>query len=155
MFVDGARPIDWLILGTDFLVLIAILYLELPERLHRKKCSKTVIRLSELLNEGRGLINEVPSRGSHNEHMLQMQGWRKRADSWAVSTKTFLEGRSKRAADAFVLIVSVAEVGSQTMVHKSGGETVVLTGNHSHLYQAHLERLRNLQGIIEKSEAYF
>lgn len=31
MVTDGARPIDWIIVFVDFLVLVAILIFELPE----------------------------------------------------------------------------------------------------------------------------
>ena len=57
---EGTRAIDWLLLIVDFLVLLAILWFELPEWLHKRKAAKMARKLIPFLEKGEELRSSAP-----------------------------------------------------------------------------------------------
>lgn len=152
----GARPIDWLVIGIDALVLIVIacewgigeLRLR-ADRKERKRIAAIVADLSGLMDKGQKVRDEVASP----DQPEQIPVWQTRAETWSQETDKFLSDRSPRASAAFRLIVGSGMMGQ--IVRTSSGKTLFLDHHLRYSYEGLVGQLHNLRGIMEKPEAYF
>ena len=145
---EGTRAIDWLLLIVDFLVLLAILWFELPEWLHKRRAGKKARLLAPFLERGEELRSSAHERSTHD-----FMKWMDNARDWGIETQVFLEKESPRAASAFKHIVHLRE--TDRAVVTDFGQLVPLTGLHGDAYQLLQARLDNLQKIIDSPEVYF
>ena len=150
LFVE-TRGIDWLILIVDFFILVAILWLELPDWLHKRRAERTARALAPLMASGRQLQSSVPNQMSNPGPELMK--WVEDVKQWSAQTEAFLAPRSARAAVAFTHVIS--DSSADRKVHKSDGSSFRLTGRFGDLFQVLQVQLDNLQKIMENPEGYF
>lgn len=148
MIVDGARPVDWISLSVEILVLAAILFFEWPEWFHKQKAQKKAAKLLPFLKRGEDLRACVPY-AEINEHLP----WMDKARNWHLETQDFLTEHSLRALSAFNHVVHVRD--ADRAVITPFGQLHGLTGLFGDAYQLLQARLDNLQKIMENPEVYF
>jgi hypothetical protein len=141
MVTDGARPIDWIIVAVDFLVLVAILWLEFPEWLHKRKVQRRKRKLFECWATGQTLQTSVPVRyGPEN-----MASWLLSFRNWNNETHILLRNYSPEAAIAFFHETTRdAPPDSYHDVADQARES----------YRRLLIRLNNLKTIMENADGY-
>lgn len=150
LFVD-TRGIDWLILIVDFFILVAILGLELPEWLHKRRAIRNAETLAPFMDRGRQLQASVPNQlPNPGPELLK---WMEDVKRWSVETEAFLAPRSGRAVVAFTHVISASSADRK--VHKPDGSSFRLTGRYGDQYQVLQVKLDNLQKIMENPESYF
>ena len=69
IFAEGARPIDWAILIVDFLVLAVIVWLDAPERFHKRRVRKALATVQRLMADGQRLERSAPSAEMANDQV--------------------------------------------------------------------------------------
>jgi hypothetical protein len=149
--MDGSKPVDWLLFWVDMLVLGAILWLELPDQLHKRRAAKNVRILIPLLESGRHIQSSVPYQ--HQENSPELSEWAETAKSWWTSTEAVVAALSPRAATAFNHLLNF-DSADRTAMDKSG-RPYRLCGYAGDIYQSLQLKLGNLQRIIENPEIYF
>jgi hypothetical protein len=154
---EGTRPIDWLMLVIEALVLLLILYEVIVgdirhrrERQSRLAISKRVSELSWLMDKGQRIQTCVPDPQITNWQLVKP--WIDSVQAWKEETNTFLAARSPRASSAFMLITDAGNMDS--VVHFSGRQ-FALTGEVREFYQRLVIQLANLRRIMEQPDAYF
>lgn len=148
---SDARPIDWLLLIVDFLVLVAILVLELPDWLHKRRAETNARALAPFLDRGRVLQSSVPFQ-THSPG-AEMQQWAEKVELWSSETQGFLAGLSPRASTTFTHIVNAGEADRD--VRRPDGSMFHVSGHYGDVYQVLQVKLSNLQRILENPTAYF
>jgi hypothetical protein len=143
MLVEGARPIDWAILIVDFLVLAVILWLDAPERLHKRTIRKGLRVVQLCLVQGQELRNSVPSSGQDS---VQVNAWTKSVEDWIRDTQMEMSKRSTQAGISFAHFSG----GASSLVNYTG-----IAGTAMQWYKELLLRLDNLRNIMEKADVYF
>jgi hypothetical protein len=146
---EGIRPFDWLMLGIEVAVLIAILVFDIRgvrrERRHDKGEleRKTLIdtRVGEMrtaMSKGQELLLSAPPV-SDDPHV---GAWAQAVSHWNEDTRQLLKSYSAHAETAFTLRIpdSPNHYGSIGAVFD---------------YISLVSGLKNLQGIIEKPDTYF
>ena len=131
------RPIDWVIAGTDFLVLVAILFFEIPEWWHKHKAKRFARAVVPHLTRGQEIANRVPRAPS----AASEQAWIAEAKAWVRETEDFLSSRSQAAFSSFCL----------TTLH---GTDLKLQGYAGDVYQEFRSKLQNLHRISEHPELF-
>ena len=126
---------DWLNLIVECAVLAVILWLELPEWLHRRKAAKFASALAPLIARGQQVADVVPSAGSPTDE------WTAKATAWTAVTREFLAERSPRALSSFDF-VATAKVDRK------------MSGRAGDVYQEFHARLQNLIRIAERPEHF-
>ncbi len=150
LFTD-TRGIDWLILIVDFLILVAIVWLELPDWLHKRRAERRAKTLTPLMDRGRHLQASVPNQlPNPGPELLK---WVEDVKQWSADTEAFLVPLSAKAAIAFTHVMSASSADRK--VHKPDGTSFRLTGRFGDLYQVLQVKLDNLQKILESPELYF
>lgn len=150
LFVD-TRGIDWLILIVDFFILVAILWLELPDWLHKRRAEHSAEELAPFMERGRRLQSSVPNPPPNpSPELLQ---WVEEVKRWNADTEAFLVPRSAKAVIAFTHVISASSADRK--VHRPDGTSFRLTGRFGDLYQVLQVKLDNLQKITENPESYF
>lgn len=147
----GTRPMDWLILGVDGLVLFVIVLFEGPEWFHKRRAAKKVKILIPLLERGRHIQSSVPYQ--YRENSPELLEWAETAKSWWTSTEIAVAGLSPRAATAFNHLLNF-DSADRVALDKSG-LPYRLVGYVGDIYQSLQLKLGNLQRIIENAEIYF
>ena len=143
MFTDGSRPIDWAILIVDFLVLAVIIWLDAPERFHRKRVRKRLVLVQRIMLEGHALRSSVSTANESNQ---TASDWIQSVQAWIDTSYQSLADVSMQAALAFMHRNVVPDVSW-------GGITTRL--DISRQFQELLVRLDNLRNIMEKADVYF
>jgi len=149
--VDGSKPVDWLLFLVDMLVLAAILWLELPDQLHKRRVAKKVKILIPLLESGRHIQSSVPYQDMENSP--ELSEWAETAQSWWTSTEVAVAGLSPQAATVFKHFVNFDSADRVAL--DGSGRPYHLHGYAGDMYQALQLKLGNLQRIIENPEVYF
>lgn len=150
LFVE-TRGIDWLILIVDFFILVAIVWLELPDWLHKRRAERSAGTLAPFMDRGRQLQTTVPNQlPNPGPELLK---WVEDVKQWSAETEAFLAPRSTRAANAFTHVISASSADRK--VHRPDGASFRLTGRFGDLYQVLQIKLDNLQKIMESPESYF
>ena len=150
LFVE-TRGIDWLILIVDFFILVAILWLELPDWLHKRRAERNAQELAPFMDQGRHLRSSVPNQMPNPGPELMK--WVEDVKQWSSETETFLAPRSTKAAIAFTHVISASSADRK--VHKPDGSSFRITGRFGDLFQILQVQLDNLQKIMENPELYF
>jgi hypothetical protein len=152
MVVEGSRPIDWLILVVDLCVLLAVLWLEVPEWRHKRRCKRIARQLQPLSDKGIQLQTGTPNPRT-SQGMQAFRRWESEVNAWSDETHDFLAQNSSTAASAFLLIVN-AQVADR-IVRSPDGNMFSLSGGWADTYQIFQLKLSNLQMIVQNPEAYF
>lgn len=150
LFVE-TRGIDWLILIVDFFILVAILWLELPDWLHKRRAERKAKALAPFMERGRQLQSSVPNQlPNPGPELLK---WVEDVKQWSSETEAFLAPRSTKAATAFTHVISASSADRK--VRKPDGSSFRITGRFGDLFQVLQVQLDNLQKIMENPELYF
>lgn len=139
--VEGARPVDWVMIVIEALVLILICA-EYAERkwLERRRHNR-LSQLHGLLTEGQEIQGRAIPAGTTDEAAIS--SWNDSVGSWIIKTNNYLTGLTPRASAAFL--------------HNRGGAGINysgVTGKARDHFVMLLARLNNLQSIMEKPEVY-
>ena len=148
MVVDGARPVDWISLTVEILVLAAILWFELPEWRHKRRAAKQAKLVAPFVARGEALRSTAHHSSTHDS-----MKWMGDARKWGVETQDFLAKQSPRAASAFRHTAHLRE--TDRAVITEFGDMQPVSGLFGDAYQLLQARLDNLQKITENPEAYF
>ena len=142
-FFGDFRPADLVSSALELAFIVVVLWLELPERFHKKKVSKSLraVQLSMVL--GQKLQNSVPSS---SQDPSQTHAWAKSVQDWIQDTQREMAKHSTQAGISFA--------------HFAGGasSTISYSGMSTHTqrwYKELLWRLDNLRNIMEKADVYF
>jgi hypothetical protein len=146
---EGSRPIDWLILGVDGLVLFVIVLFEAPEWWHKRSVAKKTKSLIPLLEAGRHLQFSIPYQ--HQEISPELSEWADTAKSWWEDAESVLANMSPKAAVAFSHINFAP--ADRTAMDRSGRPYHV-SGYIGDIYQTLQMKLNNLKNVIENPETY-
>lgn len=159
MINDGARPIDWLVVIVDFLVLIVILWFEGGERRHKRNMRKRIASLSPFMERGQALQRAIPNPlddSTPDAKAEKVKQWIDSVSDWDRETRDFLEQCSPRAAAAFGLIAETSQLANPQYVYTESGSSFPISGDlQRESYQRLVAHLKNLRSITEKPEAYF
>jgi hypothetical protein len=137
---DEARPIDWLIVVIDFIVLFWIAAANFIKVPHRWKSRGAIKRLTASLADGENLHSSQPTALSSNND----------ANAWVEEVKIWIDGVQSFLAKNAVRALIVFEQ------HRSGPR--VETDVHPSAEDCFFEldaRLRTLRSILENMDAYF
>jgi hypothetical protein len=134
-----ARPIDWLIVVIDLLVLlwIAADIVKIP---HRWKRRSAIGHIAALLADGESLLTDRPTPQASND---QATAWVESVKSWIVDVHSLLAKDAMRALAVF---------GHWPVGPRS--ETAVHSLAESWFFELDA-RLSALRSIMEKPEVYF
>jgi hypothetical protein len=145
MFTEGARFIDWAILIVDFLVLAVIVWLDAPERFHKRKVRKALKIVKDIMAEGQSFVTSAPwiSGNPTDDRAAQ---WVKDVMEWIKNTHTSLLKLSIPAMMAFEQRALEPDVNFGGMTRQSRAN------DH---FRELLHRLRSVQNIMEKADVYF
>jgi hypothetical protein len=144
MLTEGARPIDWLILIVDFLVLAVIVWLDAPERVHKYKVRRRLRLVHSIIAEGQRLHESAPPAGTTDTAVAD--AWVKAVQLWIEKTHQSLTRYSDAAAMSF---------NSRKVAPTLIFGVITATSNAREWYGELLHRLANLQNIMEKADVYF
>ena|SRR5437868_1250173 len=168
LLFGSPQPIEWWLLGADLAIVALIIWLDVPERLHKLKVQRCVADLGEFMDKGQKLMSTVPrpvsggagpsSRSTSNlpSYSGNVSAWRTAVEEWITETNHFLTSKSPRAAAAFMLISVTGVVANPQIVYTESGESFPISEDTlRESYQRLVVRLDNLRSIMEKPEAYF
>jgi hypothetical protein len=153
MITEGSRPIDWISLAVEILVLGAILWFELPEWRHKGRVRTIVSSLESFLHKGEELQMTVPDPNTSQGAEQWMIHWIKGVNAWSSETHEFLLKHSARAAWNFMFIVNIGVADRE--VKRANGVTFHVFGRFGDDYQQFQLKLDNLRRLMEKPESYF
>jgi hypothetical protein len=143
MFIEGARPIDWAILIVDFLVLAVIVWLDAPERFHKKQVRKRLLLVQRIMLDGHALRNSVYGANTNTETASE---WTHSVQTWIDTSHQSLANVSMQAALSFMHRNVAPDVSWGGVTHRQ---------DVSKQFQELLVRLDNLRNIMEKADVYF
>ncbi len=146
------QPIEWWLLGADLAIVGLIIWLDVPEYLHKKKCGQIVGQLKPLSVKGTQLQMDTPNPRTP-QGAKAFQRWQSEVNAWSDQTHDILARNSSKAASAFMLVVN-AQVADR-MVRSPDGNIFSLGGGWGDTYQLFQLKLSNLQTIMQNPEAYF
>jgi len=92
MILNGSRPIDWITLGVEVLVLAAIFWFEWPEWAHKRKANNLAAEIMPLLEHGRKLKASLTYNLAHTPNQ-ELLDWRDGVISWTQKTEGFYPHR--------------------------------------------------------------
>ena len=150
MVTDGARPIDWIIVVVDFLVLVAILIFELPEWGHKRKTRRLLNAVFDFVQRGQKLqaLSPQGTYGPEGPHGPQFTpAWINLVKQWNQEAVDFMETCSPQARWAFLSDTTDGAAHAQ--------QAMSVPPEAKWLYRTMLTRLDNLQRIAEKPDVYF
>jgi hypothetical protein len=148
------QPIEWWLLGADLAIVFLIIWLDVPDKLHKRKLRKIVPSLIPYMDEGRKVEEAIQGFDMRlPKGQEAAYDWTIKADEWGRKTGEFLALHSARASAVFLLVVS--SKGAEKHVFSPRHGMQYLSGRTADCYQTLLCRLDNLRRIIEKPEAYF
>ena len=149
---EGTRAIDYVILGVDVLVLIAIVLFEGPKWWHERKANKAARKLAPFMERGCQLQATLTSSMVDQPSEETMQ-WVRNIEQWSTETEQFLANLSFKASTAFTLVTHVSE--TDRMARDRYGMPFRAHGPFGDTYQVLLAKPDNLQKILENPEAFF
>jgi hypothetical protein len=155
---DGTRPIEWVTLGVEVLVL-GVIALEIffdsrrrgAEHRKRLTINERLVDVSKMMNKGQRIQSIVPDPYGTSDPPI-LKRWTESVEAWVKETNSSLAQYSSRAATAFLLIT---DAGSRDSVVYASGRQFILTGETRECYQKLVAHLENLKRIMEIPEAYF
>jgi hypothetical protein len=137
---DEARPIDWLIVVIDFIVLFWITAANIIKVPHRWKNHGAIKHLTAFLVAGEGLHGTRPTIHAIDN---DANAWVEAVKNWISKVQLFLAKNSVRALIVF---------GQNTVGPRMGTEVHPLAED----YYSELDaRLRALRSILENMDVYF
>jgi hypothetical protein len=142
MFTEGARFIDWAILIVDFLVLAVILWLDAPERFHKRKVRKRLLMVQRIMLDGHNLRTSAPAVVIATNDV---------AEQWVKSVQTWIDG-------AYQSLANASMQAALAFIHRDVAPDIVWGGVHANArgqFGELLHRLDNLRNIMEKADVYF
>ncbi len=155
--IEGTRPLDWIMLIVEILVLFIIAYDFIAERFRRWTDKKRrsfldalVLQLSPLLDEGNRIRLTIPDPLATTPFFISR--WIDIASSWTEKTKTVIASYSSSASAAFMLISDSQWVDDAVSYH---GHNFFLSGPTLEAYKAITLHLENLQRMMDRPEMYF
>lgn len=149
------QPIDWWLLAADVAIVALIIWLDVPERIHKRRCAKIVPFLFEFMDKGQKMQNDVPepSPGSPNQDWPRFQAWVTSVNNWSSETNGFLASKSARASASFLLVVDSSS--RDNLIYRPDGRSFYVSGGVRLCYQRLVSQLDNLREIMEKPDVYF
>lgn len=157
---QGVKPFDWLMLGIEVAVLIAIIYeivvSHLRHSAQRKRVAylaEAVKSLSDLMNKGQEVQWPLsdPCETGGTEAALR---WAASAKIWSEEVSSLLTQYSSRALLTFQLI-SHDDLQGNLVFHANTGKKFLVAGDTRLTYRRLAAQLRNLRRIAEQPEVYF
>jgi len=142
-FFGDLRPADWTLCFLEVIFIAVILWLEVPERFHKKKVRKRLVMVQRIMSEGHNLRNSVSEANTNNETASK---WIQSVQNWIDKSYQSLANTSLKASLAFMHRNVVPDINF-------GGVTNRL--DVSKQFQELLIRLDNLLNIMEKADVYF
>lgn len=145
------EPIEVWMLIADVLIVVLIIWLDLPEWFHKRKCHKIVTTIAPYIERGQEIRQNVPS-----PEMAERESgvaWMQSVDAWSEETNNFLLTHSRRASLAFQLIAGANLHGG--IVYRPNGYSFPVFGQIREHYERLLDLMNNLRGIMEKPDVYF
>ena len=137
---DEARPIDWLIVVIDFIVLFWIATANIIKVPRRWKSRSAIKRITAFLADGEGLQSSRPTTHSSDD---DANAWIEAVKKWTNEVQLFL---AKTAVRALIVFEQ----------HRTGPriETDVHLLAEDYFFELDA-RLRTLRSILEKMDVYF
>lgn len=154
MLRQGSRPIDWVVLIVDFLVLAITARAYYTERKDKKRLEKLVSDLTPLQEKGQRLRVNTPRPGPNPDRVLVAE-WSRQIENWTAETLDLLTLLYPRAVPTFDTIDSLPVVTptySRTIRGNQG--PFCIHGPQLESYTVLEIRLKNLRQIVETPEAY-
>lgn len=145
----GTKPLDWIGLSVEVLVLAAILYFEIPDVLERRRHARIRRALYSLLERGLAVQAATPDTSVKVEDSVWE--WTHQVEAWTQETRRTIETFSSRAAAAFMLITNLAV--ADRVVRRPDGSVFHISGHFGNIYQQLQVRIMNLRAIIENPAA--
>ena len=145
MLTDGARFIDWAILIVDFLVLTVILWLDAPERLHKRKVRRRLAMVQRIMLGGHSLRESAPTAAPDVTYDVAIR--------WVQSVQTWIDGAYQSLSDASM-------PAALAFIRRDVAPDVIFGGISERAdarsqFRELLHRLENLRNIMEKADVYF
>jgi hypothetical protein len=137
---DEARPIDWLIVVIDFIVLFWIAAANFIKVPYRWKRHCVIKRITAFLADGEGLHGSRPTTHSSDD---DANAWIEAVKNWINEVQLFL---AKNAVQALIVFEQHrVEPRTETEVHPLA---------EGYFFELDA-RLRTLRSILEKMDVYF
>lgn len=142
-FFSDLRPADWTLCVLEVIFIAVILWLEVPERFHKRKVRKGLKVVQRIMLDGHNLRTSV-SEATDDKTAPE---WIQSVDKWIDTSHSALSDTSLQAALAFM--------------HRSPLKPDIYYGgvtnrvDVSKQFQELLIRLSNLLNIMEKADVYF
>ena len=148
------QPIDFWLLGADIAIVALIIWLDVPEKLHKRRISKCIASLLPFMERGQELQRITPRPAHDTAYNDAAWEWKIFVDDWRKEVEKFLEQSSPRAASVFGFIVQTG-IRENPQVVYTESDSFAIEGFHRDSYQKLIAELNNLRSIMEKPEAYF
>jgi hypothetical protein len=84
------EPIDIWILGADIVIIALIVWLDVPEKFHRKKTHRIALALNPFVAEGLRLLQEVPFQDTLTPGSSRIFEWTQSVLNWRERLVIFL-----------------------------------------------------------------
>ena len=144
-FFGDFRPADWTTGIIELLFIAVILWLDLPERFHRRRVRNALVIVKELMAEGQGLVRSAPWASTSPDEPTAAR-WVRDVNTWIEKTHQSFEKNSIQAMMSFEQRALEPDVHFGGMTGQAGAKDQ---------FRELLHRLRNLQNIMEKADVYF
>jgi hypothetical protein len=147
---EGARPLDWLMLVVEALVLALIAYEIVSPRWHRRKIRRLLNVAFDFVQRGQKLqaISPQGIYGPEGPHGPQfVPAWIEKVKTWNQEALDFMERCSPQARASFLSDTSSGAAHTQ--------QSLMVPPEAQWWYRTMLTRLDNLQRIAENPDVYF
>jgi hypothetical protein len=138
----GAKPVDYVVIVIELLVLLVILLEGVAHFIHWYRIKRRKRRLRPVLAEGQSFQQAGPSIMQGQDNAL-MQKWMADVTKWIVATEALLDRYSPEASASFSHDEQGLGLRHRPILFSP-------EGHYSHLTQ----RLNNLRNIIENADEY-
>jgi hypothetical protein len=152
---EGSRPIDWLMLVIEGLVLLLILYETVSGGVRRRREKKMrsfldarSVELSKIKDGGERLKSIVPRVNFTSTEVLRP--WIESVEVWTKRTEEALSRYSNYASLEFMRTEKAVALGLSAF-----DDAFSVDGRPLEQYESLVIRLKNLERILERPEAYF
>ena len=146
--------IDIWILVVDALIVALIAWVDIPEKLHKRRVGKRLASLLPFVERGQELQRTIPEYDATYDAVTGKE-WMNSVVMWGKETRTFLEQCSPAGARLFEHTAETAQLVNPQYVHTESGRSFPIHGDQRDSYQRLVARLNNLHRIMEKPDAYF
>lgn len=142
LIFGNPQPMEWWLLGADLAIVVLIIWLDVPDKVHHWRRKKVIRQLVKLLNDGQILSDgSVPPNSQATE--AEVQVWNRQVEAWIIQVQSFLREKSQSALSIF----SHHELGPLYGLR-------IHVNSEKWFYELNA-RLKNLRSIIERSDVYF